>query len=68
VAASVTDVLTDLVVEWRSRNPQTQLLLRQIAELPDGSPARYAAEAALHEWWAGWLHEQVGRALTTQHN
>ena len=62
----MTGIPADLVVEWRAHSPRTQLLLRRIAELPAGFPARYAAEAALHEWWAGWLREQVGRALLAE--
>jgi hypothetical protein len=52
-----------LVVEWRSDEPRIQLLLRRIRELPGDSAARYAAEAALHEWWATWLREEAGRRI-----
>jgi hypothetical protein len=56
----------ELTVEWSSPDPQLAALLQSVAALPERSPERLAAEAALHTWHAQHLHKQIGHVLAEQ--
>lgn len=51
----------ELVTEWSSSDPRLAAMLRSIAELPEWSEERLAAEAALHTFQAQLAHERIGR-------
>lgn len=52
-----------LVTEWSSDDPDLAQTLRFMAALPDRSPERLAAEAALHTFQATELQRELGQIL-----
>jgi len=57
----VVTLVTYLDVEWSTDDPGLLQTLREVAALPEGSASRLAAQAELHEWYAGQLRQEIGR-------